>query len=334
MEMKRGDVWYVSKDEPMPGETFGRYYVVMTSEIGLSSGSDVICVPITSNMSHVKMSVNTAISCLNRPSMVVGNKVVTMPKEYFRRKDSELSPSELESVETGVLRAMGFITNKETARAMVKGVDVDRLREAEWSADYYKKMYEMTLDKLCESRMPMESVMKPFYVEPMPEPEPEPKVEVVQKQGPVNLNTCSEEDLRNLGFKPNIVQNIIAFRPFKKKDDLRVVPGVTKTAWLIVQHKVEVGAVEEKPKVEEKPAKVEEKPVVVHEISAKPEEDKVNVNTATARELMDLGIGYTAAYSITGYRNKHGRYLCVEDLRNVKQFSRKAFEKLRDKLCV
>lgn len=59
----------------------------------------------------------------------------------------------------------------------------------------------------------------------------------------------------------------------------------------------------------------------------------VDINTATLRELIPLpGIGEKMAARILEYREEHGRFSSVDDLRNVKGIGTKKLEQLR-KYC-
>lgn len=56
---------------------------------------------------------------------------------------------------------------------------------------------------------------------------------------------------------------------------------------------------------------------------------KVNINTATVEELARLnGVGEVKAQAIVDYRNEHGAFKSVEDLKNVKGIGDKTLEKL------
>jgi len=58
--------------------------------------------------------------------------------------------------------------------------------------------------------------------------------------------------------------------------------------------------------------------------------DPVNINTATAEELMELdGIGETLAERIIEYRETQGRFEYLEDLAEIKGISSATVEKLR-----
>ena len=63
---------------------------------------------------------------------------------------------------------------------------------------------------------------------------------------------------------------------------------------------------------------------------AKTRKKKVNVNTATKKELISLpGIGEGIADALLIYRDEHGTFASVEELKKVKGIGPKKFEKLR-----
>jgi competence protein ComEA len=65
------------------------------------------------------------------------------------------------------------------------------------------------------------------------------------------------------------------------------------------------------------------------------DDGKVNLNTATAEELDKLpGIGSTRANAIVQYRKEQGRFLQVDDLKNVPGFGVKLVDQVRDKVKV
>ncbi|MFZ5955242.1 MAG: ComEA family DNA-binding protein [Nanoarchaeota archaeon] len=65
------------------------------------------------------------------------------------------------------------------------------------------------------------------------------------------------------------------------------------------------------------------------------EEEKINLNTASEKELADaLGISKEKAGKIIDYREKHGEFADVEELENVPGFSGKVTEEMLNKLTV
>lgn len=62
---------------------------------------------------------------------------------------------------------------------------------------------------------------------------------------------------------------------------------------------------------------------------------KVNLNKATAEELMSLpGIGQSKANSILAYRQEHGRFQSIEELKNISGIKEGVFEKIKDQIAV
>ena len=58
---------------------------------------------------------------------------------------------------------------------------------------------------------------------------------------------------------------------------------------------------------------------------------KININTATAKELEKLpGIGKTIAERIVEYRQANGAFKSIEDLSKVKGIGKATPDKLRD----
>jgi competence protein ComEA len=62
---------------------------------------------------------------------------------------------------------------------------------------------------------------------------------------------------------------------------------------------------------------------------------RINLNTASAEELDRLpGIGSTRAQAIVEYRQEHGRFLAVDDLKQVPGIGPKMLDQIRDKVTV
>jgi comEA protein len=60
------------------------------------------------------------------------------------------------------------------------------------------------------------------------------------------------------------------------------------------------------------------------------EVDRVNINTATKEQLMDLpGIGEVTAERILKYREETGKFTTIEDLRMIKGISANKLERLK-----
>jgi competence protein ComEA len=63
--------------------------------------------------------------------------------------------------------------------------------------------------------------------------------------------------------------------------------------------------------------------------------DKVNINTATEKELAKLpGIGATIAKRIVEYRNANRGFKSIDELKKVKGIGSKKFEAIKDRVTV
>jgi competence protein ComEA len=63
--------------------------------------------------------------------------------------------------------------------------------------------------------------------------------------------------------------------------------------------------------------------------------DKININTATAKELQKLdGVGHAVAERIVHYREEHGPFKRGEDLRKVEGVGAGLWERNRDRIVV
>lgn len=65
------------------------------------------------------------------------------------------------------------------------------------------------------------------------------------------------------------------------------------------------------------------------------QDGRINLNTAAKEELMTLrGIGEAKAESIIRYREEHGRFQSVEDIKQIEGIKDGVFEKIRDFITV
>lgn len=66
-----------------------------------------------------------------------------------------------------------------------------------------------------------------------------------------------------------------------------------------------------------------------------PNEGKININTADKTMLMKLrGIGDTKARAIISYREAHGDFKRIEDIKKVSGIGNDTYEALREEICV
>ncbi|MHC4184159.1 MAG: ComEA family DNA-binding protein [Planctomycetota bacterium] len=65
------------------------------------------------------------------------------------------------------------------------------------------------------------------------------------------------------------------------------------------------------------------------------EKAKININTATAEELSTLKeIGEKKAASIIEYRENHGHFTKIEDIKNVKGIGDKIFAEIKGSITI
>jgi competence protein ComEA helix-hairpin-helix repeat region len=80
---------------------------------------------------------------------------------------------------------------------------------------------------------------------------------------------------------------------------------------------------------------VEQGALVSPTSSSTAQEGKININTATKEELMQLtGIGESKAVSILSYRETNGKFQTIEELKNISGIGDATFEKLREQITV
>jgi competence protein ComEA len=61
------------------------------------------------------------------------------------------------------------------------------------------------------------------------------------------------------------------------------------------------------------------------------QDDRININSATASQLEQLpGIGKILSARIVAYRDQHGRFVRIEEIRNVPGIGEKRYESLKD----
>jgi competence ComEA-like helix-hairpin-helix protein len=254
-----------------------------------------------------------------KTSYVKCNEIQSVPKDDLDKYVCTLTEAEMEAVDRAMMVALGLnnstdnAENDEIAKLHEKIASLeDELDEIIIQRDIWKRMYGKAIDKIADKQS------EP----PAPAPKPVEVVAeevVVEEEEPslVDLNTCSESDLRKCGCSVTIAKDIIARRPYTKVCELKLVPQLTRMGYKLLEKQVcvnEVPVKEEPPKVE----KVE----------------KVNINTATAKELQEfLGICENFAWAITGYRKRKGKYDSVEELRNTR-LPKNFVEHYGDKLTV
>ncbi|MCD8156469.1 MAG: helix-hairpin-helix domain-containing protein [Clostridiales bacterium] len=71
------------------------------------------------------------------------------------------------------------------------------------------------------------------------------------------------------------------------------------------------------------------------EISASPDDGRVNINTASVAELTSLsGIGDAKAAAIVAYRDEHGAFQSVEEIMQVSGIAQATYDRIKDEITI
>ncbi len=342
---RRGEVYWVRVDGGFGSETgVGRPGLIL-SNAKAAENSDVLVIAwLTTQLKENPCDVLTYAT--GKRSYVMCNQLTTIDRGRLGKIMGELSPDDMKKVdaavadelelervdpavireketECGVLRAQNKDLRAEVAELKEKlsnlaGIeDSYRVENAMW-----QRLYEKALDQVCSMKLTGDLARRSVVVEkPVPAAV---EAEVEEKPSLLDLNTAKFDELRKVGFSNNIALNVINRRPYTTVEDLRKVPGVTKILYDLINKRVCVIPVA----VEEEPTPVE-KPVVSAAV------EKVNVNTASAKEMSEkLGMSLMVCYGITGYRKEHGSFGSLEDLLKTPRFKKSHIEKYGDLLTV
>ncbi len=131
---------------------------------------------------------------------------------------------------------------------------------------------------------------------------------------PINVNTADEKTLEMLpGIGPSKARAIVDYRkktgPFVSLEDLLKVPGIGPSTLNRFSGFI----------------------TGVSTVSSNGEEKKININTATTKEIESLpSIGKIKAREIVSYRELHGPFHNPEDLKKVSGIGSKTIQKIKD----
>lgn len=74
---------------------------------------------------------------------------------------------------------------------------------------------------------------------------------------------------------------------------------------------------------------------VVEDVGGQSASKGINLNTASAEELVTLkGIGTSRAQAIIAYREEHGGFKDTEELMNISGIGERTYQKLKEEICV
>ena len=114
--------------------------------------------------------------------------------------------------------------------------------------------------------------------------------------------------------------------PFAAVEDIQNVPGIGEGKLAAIADRITVGTDGSSGTVPAEELPEEPSPA---------EPEKVNINTAGAAELTALpGIGEVLAERIAAYREEHGPFAAVEDIRNVPGIGEGKLAAIEDRITV
>ena len=332
---ERGEVYWVRLDAGVGAEKgYGRPGVIVSANF-LNSSSDLVSVAFTTTKPCDHIEWDVRIDATDRTSWVQCNQVMSYDKSRLGSCLGKLNAAEMRAVDDAL--EMVFDLGYEDS-AVIKGKDseiaalniqIDELHREKTALELkiakreddtvsmkveiemWKRLYEKALDQVCGMKLTGDIAMRTEQP-PKPQPVKQPPVESTEL---LDINTASFYDLKKAGLSNNVIVNLINKRPYKSVEDLKNVPGLNACMYGIVSKKVCC--------------------VPVKESEPAPVSGKVNINTASAKELNEIaGITISTCYEITGYRKRNCPYKSVDDLLDVKRCGPIFLNRHRDKLEV
>lgn len=319
--VRRGEIYWIRQTGVGSEQSTRRPGVIVSSQKGNETSPLVNICYVTSKNKYGK--INVPIKSAAVPSCVECNQLFVVDKMRLIGKIGELTEREMAEVNQGICIALGLNPDdSESSDEKIRELkeEIASLKSAKDGTalkverDMWKKMYEKALEMLVEKKMEKDTA-------PTVNTATEAEVEEV-----VEINTATEAELRNIGCNANVIHNIIANRPYKSVENLKVIPGMTRIAYQLIEKRVccippMKANVAEEPKVSK----------VSTEVSTV---SKVNVNTATVEEMMTGGLPKSLSERIRAYRNKGVVFGCLEDLLQIDVFGKGCLKKYGDRLTV
>lgn len=346
---KRGDVYWLKSEEFGLERKNGRPIVIVSSDKGNEVADQVIGLSVTTRARWGV--INVEIATPRKKSWVQCNWPVTMYKDQLSNYLYTLTETEMSRVELGMCVAMGLTpeendkeADEEEKRSLREEIDSLRTQLSQKKdvgvgvtveRDMYKKMYEKALEMLAAAKIAAATEGKKAVVveEEAPTEETATEGKTVEEKK-VEINTCTEEELRSVGCTPTMIHYIIENRPYKSVEDIKRVPMVTRVAYKLLENRIFCIPIVEKkpPKVveppqEAEPPKKEAAPRKYKKVVIDPNK-KVNMNTATREELMDvLGLCKATAQEIVSNRKLLGNFESIEDVTRCSRFGQNCLKK-------
>ena len=319
-EVRRGDIYWYRMDNGWGHETgAGRPIVIVSSDEGNSKSPTLIGAFTTTRMKYGKVFV--PIVCNGVESWVKCCDLMTFDRaKRLGKYIGTLTDAQMAEVDRGLLRALDLdysyddeeyeeSEDEEVYEDEDEEDDGDNLEDKIADLELELKIVQAAYDKLLARVVDMKveadiaSTRKKVEVAEPPKIDP-PKVvapAVVAKPEPkVDVNTATETALKKIGWDSESAKAILANRPYDTLEELKSLPGITKTLFNLVSPRMDCVR--------------EVKPVLT---------EKVNINTWSVDQITEaLGCAKTNAGQIVAYRVKNGLFRDVNELYNVTGISR------------
>lgn len=304
-EIKRGEIWYISYSDSVGSEyTAGRPMLILSSEIGCATNTVLMGVFLTTNSEKGSHDYAVELKCMRRQSWAITAQVVSVDRKRFKNKCCDATENDIHNVEESVLRMLGI------SREVVQ--DNGPTEKVEFEAEYYRRLYELTMDKLCNTAIELEQLKRKAVdpvIEQKPEPVAEQKEEPEGRPEPLNINVASVTKLWDIGLNTTVTDQILKKRPFTDWDDFRRKVNMPSAGLQILMQKAFIPAPPKKKKSR-----------------------LLNINEATAEDLKRLGFGDQTALTLSRWLRRHGPVNSYEDLEKINRMGKQNMAKLRGKI--
>lgn len=306
-EIRRGDIYWARMDSGLGSEQgIYRPVVVVSSDEGNEKCPFIIGIWCTSQYKYGKLYI--PITAEGKQARAICSQIVTLDKARLGRNLGYVTEKEMSEIEEGLLCALdiNYYDNEHEVDDEEQEEDSENLEEKIADLELELKIARAAYDKLLARVVDMKvdadiaSVKTPKVEAPKEEKPPvivEPPV-IAKSEPKVDVNTATETALKKIGWDSVSAKAILANRPYENLEELKSLPGVTKTLFNLVSPRMDCVRVVK-----------EVVPVLT---------EKVNINTWSVDQITEaLGCPKTNAGQIVAHRNKNGEYTDVKEVYEV-----------------
>lgn len=356
--VRRGEIYAIrSGSFNEPDSSMTRPGLIISAKTMNDLANAVIVAMLTTTENNIGIHYGPIMNT-GRKSYVCCERLMTVDKARLGRLMGELSENQMKEVESRLdeVLDLGYVDDtplkEKESEIATKNIQIKELKEevaklkvqiaaradddiaVKAEIAMWQRLYEKVLDQLCTMKLTgdlarkVEKKTPATVVEDAPIKTTESLPVVEEEPKMLDINTAKFDEFRKIGLDSNLILNIINKRPHKKISDLKGLPGMTTIKYNLIEKKI-CCVVQPEPK---KFVSALVEPDPGYEVE---EVQKVNINTATGREIMEkLGTNECYAYSITSHRNKNGLYSSLEELKGVKGLSIAFYGQYKDRLTV